>query len=287
MLRHCRRKLPKGAEVGKIIWIASFPKSGNTWMRAFLANYIMDRTEPFPIDELRAFTLSDTRPRFFQEAAGRPVQQLTPEETVKLRGKTQELIADSKPHDHFVKTHSQNTIWTGNLLINPDVSKAAIYLVRNPLDLVSSYAAHLGTSINEAIDRMANDGNASLELNYNVFTLIGSWEQHVTSWLNNDNFPKLLIKYENLLNDPNTEFSKVLNALGLAIEEKRLSRAIKFSSFKELSHQEEANGFGERPPHADRFFRKGVSESWRNLLSPNQVERIKTKHGQVMKQLGY
>lgn len=273
--------------MGKIIWIASFPKSGNTWMRALLANYIMDRMEPFPIDELRAFTLSDTRPRFFQDAAGRPVQELTKEETVKLRRKAQELIASSKPHDHFVKTHSQNTMWAGEPLINHDVSKAAIYLVRNPLDLVSSYAPHLGISINEAIDRMANDGNASLEVNYKVFTFIGSWEQHVSSWLNNGSIPRLVVKYEDLLDDPHTEFSKVLNALGLAIQEERLSRAIKFSSFKELSNQEEAYGFGERPPHTDRFFRKGVSETWRDLLSPEQVERIKTKQGRVMTQLGY
>ena len=82
--------------MGEIIWIASFPKSGNTWMRAFLANYVLNRKEPYPIDELGSFSLSDTRPRFFQEASGRPVEQLSQFDTLKLRWKCQELIAEFK-----------------------------------------------------------------------------------------------------------------------------------------------------------------------------------------------
>ncbi|MBH67195.1 MAG: sulfotransferase [Rhodospirillaceae bacterium] len=273
--------------MGKIIWIASFPKSGNTWMRAFLANYVMNTKEPFQIEDLRAFTLSDTRPRFFQEAAGRPVEELSDIETVELRGRAQELIANFKPHDHFVKTHSQNTIWADHQLINPLVSKGAIYLVRNPLDLASSYAAHLGLNLDDAINLMASDQNATLQVNYNVLTFIGSWEKHVTSWLQNDQLPSLLIRYEDLLTNPLEEFSKVLRALGTQIVEERLSRAIQFSSFTELAKQENASGFSERPPHADRFFRQGKSGSWKEQLSSQQIERITGKHGRVMKMLGY
>ena len=104
----------------------------------------LKQKESYPINELGSFSLSDTRPRFFQEASGKPVEQLSTIDTLKLRLKCQKLIAEFKNHDHFVKTHSRYGTFKGHSLINDRVSKGAIYLVRNPLDLVISYAAHLG-----------------------------------------------------------------------------------------------------------------------------------------------
>ena len=273
--------------MGEIIWIASFPKSGNTWMRALLANYILNRKEPYPINKLREFTLSDTRPRFFHDASGRPVEDLSQNDTLALRLKSQESIAQFKTHDVFVKTHSKYGAFRGHALINDTVSKGAIYLVRNPLDLVVSYAAHLGVGIDEAIDAMGGSSNYSVESDTNVVTVLGSWSEHVDSWLTNKNVPRVLVRYEDLVENPSKEFEKVLSALGIKIDQNQLNNTIEFSSFSELAKQESVSGFSERPPHAERFFRQGVSGQWNNILQKSQIKKIVAAHGQVMKRLGY
>ena len=273
--------------MGKIIWIASFPKSGNTWMRAFLANYILKQKESYPINELGSFSLSDTRPRFFQEASGKPVEQLSTIDTLKLRLKCQKLIAEFKNHDHFVKTHSRYGTFKGHSLINDRVSKGAIYLVRNPLDLVISYAAHLGIPIDEAIDAMDGSPNFTVEADSNVVTVMGSWSDHVDSWLTNETVPRILVRYEDLVEDPSKEFNKVLTTLGMGIDQGQLSKAIGFSSFSELARQESVSGFRERPPHAKQFFRQGVSGQWNDILKRSQVQKIIATHGNVMAKLGY
>jgi hypothetical protein len=271
----------------RIIWIASYPKSGNTWMRAFLANYVLDRREPLPINELGAFTLSDTRPRFYQEAAGKPIGEITEGESLTLRARAQTLIAAARPHDHFVKTHCLNGVHHGVRLISPEVTKGAICITRNPLDLVSSYASHFNLAIDLAIDAMADPGNSTIDVEHRIFTLLGNWSDHVKSWRDGTDFPMVMVRYEDLLSRPEAAFQSVVQTLGLPFDGDRLRRALSFSSFKELSAQEGRNGFTERPPHAERFFREGKAGAWRDRLSTAQIDKISTTHGDVMAALGY
>ena len=256
-------------------------------MRSFLANYVLNQKEPYPINELGSFTLSDIRPRFFHEASGRPVEGLSQADTLKLRWKCQELIAGFKNHDHFVKTHSRYGTFKECALINHSVSKGAIYLVRNPLDLVISYAAHLGVSIDEAIDAMNGSPNYTVEADSNVVTVMGSWSEHADSWLTNKNVPRILVRYEDLVKDPTKEFNKILITLGMEVNQNQLDKSIKFSSFSELVKQESVSGFRERPPHAKSFFRQGVSGQWKEILQRSQIKKIIRAHGNVMTKLGY
>jgi hypothetical protein len=271
----------------RIIWIASYPKSGNTWMRAFLANYVLDRDLPLPISELGAFTLSDTRPRFYQDAAGRPIAEITEEDSLRLRGRAQELIAAARPHDHFVKTHSLNGTHLGVTLINRAVTKGAICITRNPLDLVASYAGHFNMTIDQTIDAMADPVNSTVDAGYRVFTLLGRWSDHVVSWRDTNDFPLVLVRYEDLLEKPVPTFGRIIKALSLPVSDERLNRAIKFSSFAELSRQERREGFSERPPHSARFFREGRSGSWHDTLTHAQIDRLIEAHRDVMGTLGY
>jgi hypothetical protein len=271
----------------RIIWIASYPKSGNTWMRAFLANYVLDRREPLPINELGAFSLSDTRPRFYQQAAGKPIAEISETDSVKLRDQAQELIAQARPHDHFVKTHNQNGIYQGVTLISRAVTKGAICIARNPLDLVTSYAGHFDLSVDEAIDAMGNPGNSTIDTEHRIFTLLGRWSDHVASWRDCRDFPIILVRYEDLLARPRDAFQQIVTTLGLPFDQARLNRAIDFSSFEELSEQERRSGFSERPPHSERFFREGKAGAWRDYLTGVQIDRLSTDHGDVMKSLGY
>ena len=271
----------------RIIWIASYPKSGNTWMRAFLANYVLDRGEPLPINEFGAFTLSDTRPRFYQQAGGRPIAEISEEDSLRLRGRAQELIAEARPHDHFVKTHSLNGAHKGVTLINRAVTKGAICITRNPLDLVTSYAGHFNLTIDQAIDAMADPANSTIDAENRIFTLLGRWSDHVASWRDTRDFPMIMVRYEDLLERPVSTFKSIVETLGLPFTADRLNRAITFSSFKELSGQERRDGFTERPPHSERFFREGRSGTWRDDLTPRQIDRLTDAHREVMASLGY
>ncbi|UUX49928.1 sulfotransferase domain-containing protein [Nisaea acidiphila] len=272
----------------KIIWLASYPKSGNTWMRAFLANYLLNTAEPVPIGDLRAFSLSDVRPRFYDEVFEGDVRKMTAEQSVRLRPDAQRCLAEAREHDHFVKTHSRQGMLNGTPLIERSVSAGAIYIVRNPFDIVPSYASHLGVEPDQAIDVMADPDHATVEADVQIMTALGRWDAHVESWMDDQStLPVCLVRYEDLRAVPEQAFGRVIQTLGLPFDTNRLARAIRHCSFEELSRQEEEGGFSERPPHMERFFRAGRSGEGAEELSSLQRQRLVSEFGAVMRKLGY
>tara|TARA_E500000305_G_scaffold76085_1_gene61835 strand:+ start:7129 stop:7959 length:831 start_codon:yes stop_codon:yes gene_type:complete len=272
----------------KIIWLASYPKSGNTWMRAFLANYLLGQEEPVAIEDLRAFSLSDVRPRFYAEVLSKPVQEMTAEESVSLRPQAQRCLAAARDHDHFVKTHSMFGMLNEVPLIDRSVSAGAVYIIRNPADIVPSYASHMGVGPDAAIKMMGDREHATVEVDVQILTHLGRWGEHVESWMDrSQSLPVCLVRYEDLYDDPEKAFGQVLKVLGLPFEPERLKRSIRHSSFEELSRQENQNGFSERPPHMKRFFRSGGSGEGARALNAQQLDRLVRDHGSVMKRFGY
>jgi len=274
--------------MSRIIWLASYPKSGNTWMRAFLANYLLGREEPVSIEELRAFSLSDVRPRFYAEALSKPVQEMTAEESVAIRPQAQQYLAAAREHDHFVKTHSRFGMLNGTPLIERTVSAGAVYIIRNPADIVPSFASHMGVTPGAAIEIMADRDHATVEADVQILTHLGSWGEHAESWIDRSNsLPVCVVRYEDLCSNPEKAFGQVLKVLGLPFDLERLARSIRNCSFEELSRQEEEKGFSERPPHMKRFFRSGGSGEGQRSLSEQQLARLAKDHGSVMKRFGY
>ena len=272
--------------MSRIIWLASYPKSGNTWIRALLANYIMNREEPVKLAELNDFTLSDTIQGFYTKVTGKPIEKITLEESVAIRPTVLRLIANSKPHDHFVKTHTQPAFPNGAQLIDPSVSLGAIYIVRNPCDLVFSYAEHFGMSVDLAIRDLGDAENTTVSPHDQIVSYLGSWSGHVTSWTGGS-IPVCLVRYEDLLEKPEEAFGAVLRTLNIPIEEERLARAVRHASFKSLSSLEKADGFAERSPHAGRFFRSGTAGEGTQKLSKRQLKQIVRDHGAMMEKFGY
>ncbi|WP_226886474.1 sulfotransferase domain-containing protein [Nisaea nitritireducens] len=274
--------------MSRIIWLASYPKSGNTWMRALLANYLIGQEEPFAIEDLRAFSLSDVRPRFYAEVLTKPVQEMTAEESVTVRPQAQQRLAAARGHDHFVKTHSRFGMLNGTHLIDRSVSAGAVYIIRNPADIVPSYASHMGVATDAAIEIMADRDHATVEADVQILTPIGRWGDHAESWIDGSHsLPVCVVRYEDLYADPEKAFGQVLKVLGLPFDRERLARSIRHSSFEELSRQEKEKGFSERPPHMQRFFRSGGSGEGQQALSEGQLARLVRDHGPVMKRFGY
>ena len=273
--------------MGGIIWLASYPKSGNTWLRAFLHNLLRNPDRPMHVNELDRFCYGDSRTNWYEQAAGRPDGELDRAGIARLRPKVHETFARSFPDSVFVKTHNMVGTAEGVPLVTMEVTAGAIYVVRNPLDVVLSAADHFGLSLDDAITMMADPGAGTLTDATNVFEVYGSWSMHVASWTAGGEGGPLVVRYEDMLEKPQGTFGGIARFLGLKPPRPRLDKAIRFSSFNVLKEQEQRDGFQERSVHSGGFFRVGRSGQWRKVLSEQQVGRMVEAHREQMQRFGY
>ncbi len=267
--------------MGKIVWLASYPKSGNTWLRAFLHNYIVNAQTPHSINSLVDFSVAECAGAFYgpDHAALRDeqVQRLRPAVHAQLTKLHADLV--------FVKTHNANRAMHGTPLCTPAVSAGAVYIVRDPRDVALSYAAFANKTVDEIIDFMADPRAANATDASQVFELLGSWSDHAISWVAAQK--RLLVRYEDLLAEPARYFARIIKFLGTGeVEAGRLERAIAFSSFDTLAGQEAEGGY-RAAGGTKNFFRAGKAGQWRERLTPAQAQKIEAAHGEVMQKFGY
>ncbi len=277
---------PKG-----LIWLASYPKSGNTWTRNILHNLfdVMEGRDSssHDINRLNQFSTWELNPKRYEELLGKPVTEMTREEVASVRHTVQEQIAEAASGVAFVKTHHAMVMDRGRTAINFDVTSGAIYIVRNPLDVAISFSHHMNVDIDTAIRRMAEDGLETTMSEKAVYEIYGSWRQHVESWTRKPHRTIYVMRYEDMLADPLKTFGGLARHLRIAPAKAQLEKAIELSSFEKLKEQEEAEGFREKPEKAERFFRKGTSGQWREELSEAQIRRIISDQRKQMERFGY
>jgi Sulfotransferase domain len=266
--------------MGKIVWLASYPKSGNTWLRAFLHNYITQPDTPASINALTDFSAAECAAAFFHK----PGETLTTEATQRLRPTVHAAL--TRLHDDlvFIKTHNANLAVHNIPLCTQAYTAGAIVLVRDPRDIALSYSAFTGKPLDDIITFMASPRAANRATNAQVFEFLSSWSTHVDSWSTAPR--KILLRYEDLLADPEKHFGRIIHFLGGDAKPERLRRAIAFSDFKTLSGQETNHGYAAGGPGA-LFFRDGKSGAWRTQLTPAQAARIETDHRTAMQKFGY
>lgn len=270
-----------------IVWLASYPKSGNTWMRIFLANYLSDAKQPLKINQIQRFGFGDSKPERYSAAAGRPIDVKNYEETLGLRDRVLQGIVANNADVNFVKTHNCRNVAFGVDLIPARYTRQAIYIMRNPMDMLLSYARHYGLTHAQTAEAIGRSDNANAPDATTTWQFLGSWSDHVKGWTQGTAFPVLTLRYEDLLDDPQTHFAKTLEFMGVPIVQDRLDRAIRFASFDELKKQEEAVGFTEKSPNTDRFFAKGQAGQWKEELDPALVSKVRREHKRMMKKYGY
>lgn len=276
--------------MGNIVWLASYPKSGNTWLRAFLANLVANRAAPLKPDELRDFTDEEAKADRFTELAGKPNTELSADELAAMRLDVQARIAQRAQGTRLVKTHNFNGSFEGHPLINWQVSAGAIYVVRNPLDVAVSMTHHFGLTIGQAIERLADDRVASINDEVAVSHIIGSWSTHVSSWADmaeRASGKVIVLRYEDLLEKPAKYFAKAAKLIGLGQDRKRIERAVKHAGFQTLAALEERDGFVEAVDEKTQFFFKGRANQWREALDREQVQRIVDDHREQMARFKY
>ena len=273
--------------MGNIMWLASYPKSGNTWLRAFLHNFLRDPARSYDINALSHFTMGDSQLSWYQQIDPRPPSDYTQDDVRRMRPQVHRAMTQAFPDTVFVKTHNALLLDEGHPLVTMEVTAGAIYIVRNPLDVVVSYSHHLAFTIDQTIDLLARENAASDTNEKNVYEVMGSWSQNVDTWTRTASPQLHVVRYEDLLERPRQSFGGIVRFLGIEAPRDRLDKAIKLSSFRVLKEQEKRNGFIERPEVAPAFFREGRAGQWRDRLTPAQVDRVLSIHHLQMERFGY
>ncbi len=275
-----------------IVWIASFPKSGSTWLRVLIANLKASAAEPVDINRLPDLTGIASNRGPLDHLTLLETGLLTHEESAILRPRLYEaLAAEWAGRIHFVKVHDAYTMTAkGEPLMGRGVARGAIYIVRDPRDVAVSLAFSESITIDQSIAMLSPQSSLCGELdrqNSQLRQRLLGWSGHVTSWLEQTDLPMHLIRYENLQQAPAHTFAEAMRFAGLDAASADVDSAVRHSDFGELRRQEELHSFIERTSRTSPFFRQGKSGGWRNLMTKDQAQRIGAIHGDVMLRLGY
>ena len=276
----------------KIVWIASYPKSGNTWMRYLLGNYFFnhnDKFDPNIISYLKKFYLDDELLNLNK------LQDLkeNPYNASKYWIKSQENLKILNGNVAFLKTHNALVNINNNEFTNENLSLGIIHIVRDPRDVLISYSKYRGISMEDAIKFMLAKNLIYVQNKNNLseVEIIGSWSFHYNSWRNGIiKIPRIIIKYEDLIDDCYNSFSKVIaflsKLMNFEINDKKIRSSIKFSQFENLKKCEELNLFTENQG-TEKFFRTGKYRNWIKELEYDQVKIIEDNLSAELIELGY
>ncbi len=278
-------------ELKKIVWLASYPKSGNTWFRIFLTNLLNHSGQPADINNLYPTTIASSR-TLFDEATGLESSDLTLDEIELLRPQVYRYIAANSPEFLFHKIHDAwISLEDGNVLVPEEVTKAVLYFIRNPLDVAISFAHHSATTIDKTIEMMNNSQYAfcsrETKLHNQTRQRLLNWSEHVSSWIDQSGLPIMVIRYEDMINETFPLFKDAVKFSGIEATDEEIRRSIEFSSFENIQKQEKERGFREKAAKAESFFRKGISGEWKNILTAHQIEKIVSRHQRIMERFGY
>jgi hypothetical protein len=279
-----------------IVWLASYPRSGNTWLRIFLVRLLSGGGEPVDINELRR-KLSDTtiasNRATFDQIAGIDSSELDPDDIDRLRPRVYETVAAASTETPYIKVHDAYLLTpAGEPLMPVSATRATIYIVRNPLDVAVSLTFFRGhQDFDSTIARMANPDEIIAfkpsKLSSQLRQRLSTWSGHVTSWIDAAGIKCHLMRYEDMVHDPLETFTAMARYLGLPHDGAAIQAAIESTRFDNLRDAEEQRGFIEKPTETERFFRAGRVGDWREYLSAALTSRIIADHRTVMDRLGY
>lgn len=267
-------------------WLASYPKSGNTWVRLLLAGYYGGT--PYAVD----FDM-DVGRLFFGAVSPVPSEELSLEDQLVLRGAALfHLAADRRQRPMILKTHHVYGQFYGLRLFSLAWTRRVVYVVRDPRDVLPSFANHLGEDDLHEVAEVMDDRTSRLPGSGGEHYL-SSWSDHVRSWTSDDNpCDVLVVRYEDLHEDAAGQLGRIVRHLGYGDEDEDpdpelLEAAAEYASFDDLREEEQERGFPEASSKGGDFFRKGEAGGWREEVPETIVARIESDHGEMMERMGY
>jgi len=283
-----------------IIWLASYPKSGNTFLRTLLTSYFFTKDGNFSFEVLKNIKQFPDNGVF--EKLGIDISN--EKEVIKNYIKVQEETnkRDGKAI-RFLKTHSTLQDMDGYKFTDLNNCLGAIYIVRDPRNIATSYSNHEQTSLDEAIERIKKFRiiggiKDSKDRKSETITHVGSWSSHYASWKEFKKVDRyLLIKYEDLLKDTEKTFSKVLNFIykitktKLDLDKNKLKNVLKTTTFDNLKNLEKNSNFPEANTDLNgkkiTFFKYGAKNNWKDFLTSKNIKTLEDSFKKEMEELGY
>ena len=276
-----------------IIWISSYPKSGNTWVRTFISTYYLSSNNKFDFNMLKNIR-QFPHEKFFDK-------KISDINTAINNWDLAQNNINLKNKLTFLKTHAALVKINNISFTNNNHTLGAIYIIRDPRNVVTSLSNHYQLTFDESLEFMTNKKKFLLKKNdpsnFGNFTFLNSWSEHYKSWLYSKQFNLLFIKYEDLENDTFNTFKKIVKFLNKImkkkekIDTKRLIKIIDAVSFETLKKKENDEGFPEAVINNKKqkinFFYLGKKNKWQNLLSRTQINALNNIFNDDLKKLGY
>jgi len=282
-----------------IIWLASYPKSGNTLVRALLSSYFFSKDGIFNFKLIKYIKQFPNAGLF--ENLGINIEN--DKEVVKNYIKVQESI-NQKNSIQFLKTHSYLFNIDNNPFTDLNNTLGAIYIVRDPRNVVTSNAHHYNISIEESLLRMTSSVHYGGDIKSKheadrAKVYLGSWSSNFNSWKSFESVGKyLLIKYEELISNREETLLKILKyihklkKINFVPDNKKLKNVLESTTFEKMKSEEEKEGFSESRTNLKTnekipFFNLGPKNKWQNILKPKIIKKIENSFSVEMKELGY
>ena len=270
-----------------ILWVASYPKSGNTWIRALIATYLYSNDGEFNFDLLLNI------PKFIQEKYISPLIKLDELKKDPLKiseyWESAQLRINLDNQIKFFKTHNACAAYKNRWFTNKNNTIGYIYIVRDPRAVACSLAYHANISIEKSVSDLLNENQVGYNGPHKLAEMPGSWKINYLSWKKKKKFNGLIIKYEDLTDNTEKEFKKILNFLSnimdININEKKILQSINSCQFSKLRKMEDVHGFKEATNN--KFFRIGKKNSWKDELSRDLRRKIEVNFRDEMIELGY
>jgi hypothetical protein len=282
-----------------IFWIASYPKSGNTWLRILLASYFYTKDGIY--DEIVLKNIDQFPQKKFFDSFN--FDQNIPTDTIKFWIKAQEKINYDKKLK-FLKTHNAFGKLNNFDFTNTENSIGCIYIVRDPRNVITSLKNFYEMNDDQAFKWITNknqyiyDVHKFKTIGFSNFQFISSWDTNFESWKIQKQIPIKIIRYEDLLNETYAIFNDVINFIHKTTnsEEKifknKIKNAVSSSSFSKLQEKEKKEGFSEAPKSKllnskIPFFNLGPKNNWKKILSENLKDKLNIAFKKKLKELSY
>jgi Sulfotransferase domain len=273
--------------MGRIHWIASYPKSGNTWVRA-IVDRMVHPERPLDINALRK-----TAPGFssltqkFVERNGIKLSGSAPGEVRRWWREVQREICETSGQEIFLKTHNVAAKFDSGPFPDPGSTASAIYILRDPRDVALSYAYHYKMTLGLAIVALCTSSAFNIKQEQLGLTeLLMSWGEHVFGWTSLKRCPLLVLRYEDLLADPAEGVRAIGKFLDKPVASEQVDAIVAATSFQELQRQEKAHGFNESV-RREGFFRAGTARQWREVKDQSVFQPLIEKNRRMMRSHGY
>ncbi len=261
--------VPTARDPQSIVWIASYPRSGNTFVRLLLANYFVARFAPMSLHSVMDFTFGEGVEFLWHQVTQLKASERSERTQWLARGAYMDRLRNTTPPTpfRFVKTHTVNCTRWSSPAFDFRPADRVIYVARNPLDVAVSLASFFGWPMDKTISHMLSP-YASVQ---NEVT--GTWNLHVHSWLQMTGAPLLFVNYNDLVADTAGQLVRILKFLGGKPNLDHVANIVNWTRFEKLQEQENTIGFPEAPK-ARKFFRAGRADQWKDNLTPEQVTYV-------------